>query len=83
MINSCLKCFNIKKHDKVIDKECSICFEKITNPIFLKCNHVYCENCITKWFNIRLKKYESLSCPTCRIIYKKNELITLISQLQN
>lgn len=66
---------NIRNIDKVIknmdyytikkDDTCIICMENLLNmydtkiPIITLCNHAFCRECITKWFNISKK------CPIC------------------
>ena len=42
------------------DSTCSICFENIGEGVQLKCNHVFHDHCIGKWF---MKK---TTCPLCR-----------------
>lgn len=40
---------------------CPICLDKYNNDIInLKCNHIFHENCIKKWYE------KSLLCPVCR-----------------
>jgi len=41
---------------------CPICREKMTDPISLKCNHIFCEDCVSKWFE------REKTCPLCRCI---------------
>ena len=41
---------------------CSICLnKKINNRVITPCDHLFCRNCLNKWFET--KKY---SCPLCR-----------------
>ena len=40
--------------------ECSICFENIKDKTTLKCDHSFCNLCISKWIE------KSNSCPCCR-----------------
>lgn len=62
-----------------IDKQesCPICFEAITNDnqFNLKCNHVYCKDCITDYLKEEIKNSRvlPLNCPTV----KCNEPFTL------
>jgi len=44
------------------EKLCSICVQVYDNPIILKCNHVYCANCIFSW----IKQKSSYYCPYCK-----------------
>ena len=41
---------------------CSICLNtKISNRVITPCDHMFCRDCLNKWFE--MKKY---SCPLCR-----------------
>lgn len=49
---------------------------EIKNEYKLKCNHIFCKKCITKWLNINNK------CPTCRAeILKKSHNYNLRSTI--
>lgn len=39
---------------------CAICQEKMASPIVLRCAHMFCEDCVTEWFE------RERSCPLCR-----------------
>ena len=53
---------SVIKIDKKID-ECPICFNSSDNVIkIIKCEHIFCENCIEHW----LKDHKN-TCPICRI----------------
>lgn len=39
---------------------CPICHDTFSEPIMLTCSHVFCEECITVWFD------RERSCPMCR-----------------
>jgi len=39
---------------------CAICQEKMTSPIILRCNHIFCEDCVGEWFE------RENTCPLCR-----------------
>ncbi|XP_076472846.1 E3 ubiquitin-protein ligase RNFT2-like [Babylonia areolata] len=39
---------------------CSICQEEYKEPILLACKHIFCENCISLWFD------REKTCPMCR-----------------
>ena len=53
---------NLKKRYCPINGDCSICMETYNKQyaIYLPCDHIYHENCITKWFET------SRICPICR-----------------
>ena len=40
---------------------CAICMENKRSNIKLKCNHIFCKNCIKKWLTEK-----SNTCPNCR-----------------
>ena len=44
------------------DLSCAICLDKPENKLFVRttCNHVYCKDCIDKWFEMNSK------CPICK-----------------
>lgn len=44
------------------DSSCAICLDKPENKQFVRttCNHVYCKDCIDKWFEMNSK------CPICK-----------------
>ena len=60
----------MKRYEKFQDNtakynggSCAICLEEFKGEksvTKLKCSHIFCSNCISKWF------YNSLSCPCCR-----------------
>lgn len=41
---------------------CSICMGEFVNPIQLECNHIFCDACISEWFQ------KERTCPICRHI---------------
>jgi len=53
--------------------DCPICFESLNSlkgdnkPVEIQCNHVFCYNCIKKWF-----KKES-KCPLCKKNYNEDD----------
>ncbi len=48
----------IEKKDEQPD--CPICFEPLQMPATLKCNHAFCNPCLTKW------AIQKTDCPMCR-----------------
>jgi len=62
--------FNLKKYQKVciapkIDAEhCSICYCDINKEVISNCGHVFCGDCLIKFWHS--KKKEKISCPLCR-----------------
>ncbi|KAK1355519.1 RING finger and transmembrane domain-containing protein 2 [Heracleum sosnowskyi] len=47
---------------------CAICQEKMDAPILLRCNHIFCEDCVSEWFE------RERTCPLCRAVVKSAEL---------
>ncbi|XP_053424017.1 E3 ubiquitin-protein ligase RNFT1 isoform X2 [Nycticebus coucang] len=45
-----------------VDDTCSICQAEFQKPILLICQHIFCEECITLWFN------REKTCPLCRTV---------------
>jgi superfamily II DNA or RNA helicase len=63
---------------KSLDNNCSICMEKINNPIMLECTHIYCGSCIFNW--VRNNK----NCPHCRkSILSYDKLIAIVNETKN
>ncbi|KAM1253622.1 hypothetical protein ACFX2J_041481 [Malus domestica] len=49
---------------------CAICQEKIHAPILLRCKHIFCEDCVSEWFE------RERTCPLCRALVKPADLRT-------
>uniref|UniRef100_A0ACD5VJQ9 Uncharacterized protein n=1 Tax=Avena sativa TaxID=4498 RepID=A0ACD5VJQ9_AVESA len=47
---------------------CAICQEKMHAPILLRCKHVFCEDCVSEWFE------RERTCPLCRALVKPADL---------
>lgn len=47
---------------------CAICQEKMHAPISLSCKHIFCEDCVSEWFE------RERTCPLCRAVVKPAEL---------
>ncbi|KAL8152980.1 hypothetical protein V2J09_010740 [Rumex salicifolius] len=47
---------------------CAICQEKMHAPILLHCKHIFCEDCVSEWFE------RERTCPLCRTIVKPADL---------
>ncbi|XP_057477478.1 uncharacterized protein LOC130765151 [Actinidia eriantha] len=47
---------------------CAICQEKMHTPILLRCKHVFCEDCVSEWFE------RERTCPLCRALVKPADL---------
>ncbi|OCT94967.1 hypothetical protein XELAEV_18012651mg [Xenopus laevis] len=51
-----------KRQCSEADGMCAICQAEFTKPIALICQHVFCEECISSWFN------KEKTCPLCRTL---------------
>lgn len=49
---------------------CAICQEKMHAPIQLRCKHIFCEDCVSEWFE------RERTCPLCRALIKPADLRT-------
>ncbi|KAB5552267.1 hypothetical protein DKX38_009578 [Salix brachista] len=47
---------------------CAICQEKMHTPIILRCKHIFCEDCVSEWFE------RERTCPLCRALVKSADL---------
>ncbi|VFQ99548.1 unnamed protein product [Cuscuta campestris] len=47
---------------------CAICQEKMQAPILLPCNHIFCEDCVSEWFE------RERTCPLCRALVRAPDL---------
>nr|XP_028692087.1 E3 ubiquitin-protein ligase RNFT1 isoform X3 [Macaca mulatta] len=51
-----------KRQCSDVDDICSICQAEFQKPVLLICQHIFCEECITLWFN------REKTCPLCRTV---------------
>ncbi|KAF5747690.1 RING finger and transmembrane domain-containing protein 2 isoform X2 [Tripterygium wilfordii] len=47
---------------------CAICQEKMHAPVLLRCKHIFCEDCVSEWFE------RERTCPLCRALVKPADL---------
>ncbi|XP_019412727.1 PREDICTED: RING finger and transmembrane domain-containing protein 1-like [Lupinus angustifolius] len=47
---------------------CAICQEKMHVPVLLRCKHIFCEDCVSEWFE------RERTCPLCRALVKPADL---------
>ncbi|WOL14752.1 RING finger and transmembrane domain-containing protein 2 [Canna indica] len=47
---------------------CAICQEKMHAPMLLHCKHIFCEDCVSEWFE------RERTCPLCRALVKPADL---------
>ncbi len=58
--NNINQCINEFTKDTNVDVNCTICMDCENNMVTLKCNHVFCKDCITNWLTNYVAK-----CPNC------------------
>lgn len=49
-----------KELDSMDSVICPICHDSFTSPTRLSCSHVFCEECVSTWFD------RGMTCPMCR-----------------
>ncbi|KAL0003562.1 hypothetical protein SO802_017343, partial [Lithocarpus litseifolius] len=54
--------------EKVNGPETSICQEKMHAPVQLCCKHIFCEDCVSEWFE------RERTCPLCMALIKSADL---------
>jgi SNF2 family DNA or RNA helicase len=65
-----------KRFDDILNSECSICYDKLTNPVLEPgCQNVFCGECLIRW--LRSKNV----CPLCRDTVDTKNLV-YINQAQ-
>ncbi|GER50868.1 RING/U-box superfamily protein [Striga asiatica] len=47
---------------------CAICQEKMQMPILLSCKHIFCEDCVSEWFE------RERTCPLCRALVRPADI---------
>ncbi|XP_059627855.1 uncharacterized protein LOC132270686 [Cornus florida] len=47
---------------------CAICQEKMHAPVLLRCKHIFCEDCVSEWFE------RERTCPLCRALVRPTDL---------
>ncbi|EEZ99887.1 RING finger and transmembrane domain-containing protein 2 [Tribolium castaneum] len=49
-----------KEQIQTAGDHCPICHDNYDSPVLLQCRHIFCENCVTTWFD------REQTCPLCR-----------------
>lgn len=49
-----------KEQIQTAGEHCPICHDEYDSPVLLQCRHIFCENCVTTWFD------REQTCPLCR-----------------
>lgn len=49
-----------KEQIQAAGEHCPICHDAYESPVLLHCRHIFCENCVTTWFD------REQTCPLCR-----------------
>lgn len=54
-----------ERPERPVDLECAVCMDTATDPVRVPCKHVFCEQCITAWFDVSTQQ----TCPVCRCVF--------------
>ena len=65
----------VERVNDIRSQDCSICYDKVENPIFLTCTHTFCGSCIVAWMRNRGRV-----CPTCRDPIASSKLIGVVNE---
>ena len=57
-----------------VDEECSICQQKMSDPVLTPCGHLFCEDCILAWLQSVNQRSHSKACPECRQRVRASEI---------
>jgi len=49
-----------KEQIQMAGEQCPICHDDYDSPVLLECRHIFCESCVTTWFD------REQTCPLCR-----------------
>ncbi|GJQ72712.1 hypothetical protein Trydic_g1369 [Trypoxylus dichotomus] len=49
-----------KEQIQTAGEHCPICHDEYDSPVLLQCRHIFCESCVTTWFD------REQTCPLCR-----------------
>lgn len=61
MQNSCkYPSVSAKELESLDSLTCPICHDTFSSPTRLSCSHVFCEECVSTWFD------RGMTCPMCR-----------------
>ncbi|KAL6045754.1 E3 ubiquitin-protein ligase rnf5 [Balamuthia mandrillaris] len=59
--------------------ECNVCLDAADEPVVTPCGHLYCWPCIFRWLEIHP---DSPSCPVCKSVLSKEQLIPIYGRGQ-
>jgi len=63
------------------EKSCDICGDPFENPVFLKCTHVTCAQCLIQWMQSTAGgRQNHKTCPTCRAPIEMQSLVAIVNQ---
>lgn len=69
---------------KVVSHNCSICYDKLENPIYLDCSHMFCGVCIFKWMDMNVKtRNQQVQCPECRSDIDSTKIVAIVKEKTN
>lgn len=65
----------------VVTHNCSICYDKLENPIYLDCSHMFCGQCIFRWMDVNVKTRNSrVHCPECRKDIDSTKIVAIVKE---
>ena len=67
----------IKEGEIELKDNCSICLDKIENPVVTPCGHMFCSDCLKQCLNFQKK------CPECRNSLKDKDIYSISSKNNN
>lgn len=67
----------IKEGEIELKDNCSICLDKINNPVVTPCGHMFCSDCLKQCLNFQKK------CPECRNSLKDKEIYSISAKNNN
>lgn len=64
---------------QVVNTNCSICYDTLSNPIYLNCSHIFCGHCIFTWIQSNMKTRNSnVNCPECRTAIDSTKIVAIV-----
>ena len=64
---SCVNPINLNSNGvTMLEHNCPICHDEFKEPIKLSCKHIFCKECVSKWFD------QERTCPLCRATIADN-----------
>jgi SNF2 family DNA or RNA helicase len=71
---------------EVVTTTCSICYDTLSNPIYLSCSHIFCGHCIFTWISANARTRNGggasggVNCPECRTAIDSTKIIAIVKE---